>query len=71
MVEAEIYEITNDDMVQKWYAVFRVTPALLLLIIFLLPVVMDSDSENIVDNDGETNSLVLSPSWDPNGKEDA
>ena len=71
MVEAGIYEITKDDMVQKWYAVFRVTPELLLLIIFLLPVVMDSDSENIVDNNGETKKLVLSPSWDPNGKEDA
>ena len=50
----EIYKLTNGNTVQKMSCFFRVAPALIFFLLFPLLTVTDFESDDVVDNNGET-----------------
>ena len=63
MAKDGIYKLPNGDMVQKWHALFRLAPVLLFFLLPLILVFPDFDSENVVNNNGETSIFILFLPW--------
>ena len=59
MAKAGIYRITNDETVRKWHGFFRVAPVPLFFCLLLLLMVTDFDSNDAINNVGETKTFVL------------
>ena len=70
MANAGIYKIKNGEMVKKMACIFREAPVTLFFLLLPLIVVLDLDSDDFIDNDGETKTSVLLLPRDNAGKED-
>ena len=56
---AVINKITNEKIVPKWYAFFRVAPYQLFFHLLLIVMVADFDSDDVVNNGREKKTFIV------------